>query len=134
MNCPVCKLAMIAVERDGVETDYCINCRGLWFDRGEVELLAEKHGLVLDAVALDKEAAATAAETKRHCPRCNQKMHKIQVGDAARVLIDCCPDGQGMWFDHRELGALIDHSAPRDPGSSQPLIRFLTETFGSKGG
>jgi Zn-finger nucleic acid-binding protein len=29
-------------ERQGVEIDYCPNCRGVWLDRGELDKLIEK--------------------------------------------------------------------------------------------
>ena len=37
MNCPVCSIAMRVSERDGVDIDYCPQCRGVWLDRGELE-------------------------------------------------------------------------------------------------
>lgn len=44
MDCPVCKKSLIVVERDNIELDYCIACKGFWFDAGELGLLAEKIG------------------------------------------------------------------------------------------
>jgi Zn-finger nucleic acid-binding protein len=29
-------------ERQGVEIDYCPNCRGIWLDRGELDKLIER--------------------------------------------------------------------------------------------
>ena len=35
MKCPVCKDAKLAIaERQGIEIDYCHECRGVWLDRG----------------------------------------------------------------------------------------------------
>ena len=42
MDCPVCKNAMIVLELDEVEVDYCADCRGVWLDSGELELLLEE--------------------------------------------------------------------------------------------
>ncbi len=39
MDCPVCKNAMITLELQEVEIDYCIDCGGIWLDAGELELL-----------------------------------------------------------------------------------------------
>lgn len=41
MICPVCKEPMVVLELDQVEIDHCINCGGIWFDAGELELLLE---------------------------------------------------------------------------------------------
>lgn len=38
MKCPHCKdLAVVMTERQGVEIDYCPQCRGAWLDRGELD-------------------------------------------------------------------------------------------------
>jgi Zn-finger nucleic acid-binding protein len=29
-------------ERQGIEIDYCPNCRGVWLDRGELDKIIEK--------------------------------------------------------------------------------------------
>lgn len=40
--CPSCQELLIAVDRDGVEIDYCPNCRGVWLDRGELDKIIER--------------------------------------------------------------------------------------------
>ncbi|MFN7160774.1 MAG: zf-TFIIB domain-containing protein [Candidatus Gracilibacteria bacterium] len=42
MNCPVCNVALVMSERQGVEIDYCPQCRGVWLDRGELDKIIEK--------------------------------------------------------------------------------------------
>jgi hypothetical protein len=43
MNCPVCKNAQLVLsERQGIEIDYCPNCRGVWLDRGELDKIMER--------------------------------------------------------------------------------------------
>ncbi len=37
MLCPLCKVPLQTAERHGVEIDYCLQCRGVWLDRGELE-------------------------------------------------------------------------------------------------
>lgn len=40
MKCPVCKdKTLLMSERQGVEIDYCPECRGVWLDRGELDKL-----------------------------------------------------------------------------------------------
>ena len=31
-------------ERQGIEIDYCPNCRGVWLDRGELDKIIERSG------------------------------------------------------------------------------------------
>ncbi len=43
MKCPACKDATLALtERQGIEIDYCQQCRGVWLDRGELDKLIER--------------------------------------------------------------------------------------------
>ena len=37
MKCPRCYTDMKAEDRQGVEIDYCPECRGVWLDRGELQ-------------------------------------------------------------------------------------------------
>jgi hypothetical protein len=42
MNCPVCNVALVMSEKQGVEIDYCPKCRGVWLDRGELDKIIER--------------------------------------------------------------------------------------------
>lgn len=42
MPCPVCGVALVMSERQGVEIDYCPQCRGVWLDRGELDKIIER--------------------------------------------------------------------------------------------
>lgn len=44
MPCPVCKVPLVMSERQGVEIDYCPQCRGVWLDRGELDKIIERAG------------------------------------------------------------------------------------------
>ncbi|OGR03337.1 MAG: hypothetical protein A2511_10710 [Deltaproteobacteria bacterium RIFOXYD12_FULL_50_9] len=44
MKCPVCTTAdLLMSERQGVEIDYCPQCRGIWLDRGELDKIIERY-------------------------------------------------------------------------------------------
>lgn len=42
MNCPTCNVELRITDRQGVEIDYCPQCRGVWLDRGELDKLIER--------------------------------------------------------------------------------------------
>ncbi|MCC6730510.1 MAG: zf-TFIIB domain-containing protein [Chthonomonadales bacterium] len=42
MNCPACSAPLQLTERQGVEIDYCPQCRGIWLDRGELDKLIDR--------------------------------------------------------------------------------------------
>jgi uncharacterized protein len=40
--CPACRVNLVMSERQGVEIDYCPQCRGVWLDRGELDKILER--------------------------------------------------------------------------------------------
>ena len=43
MKCPVCKdVTLLMSEKNGVEIDYCPECRGIWLDRGELDKIINR--------------------------------------------------------------------------------------------
>ncbi|TPK76808.1 hypothetical protein FJ527_14690 [Mesorhizobium sp. B2-4-18] len=42
MVCPSCRVALVMSERQGIEIDYCPQCRGVWLDRGELDKIIER--------------------------------------------------------------------------------------------
>lgn len=59
MQCPVDGTTLAMADRQGVEIDYCPQCRGVWLDRGELDKL------------IDREAGAgpVTASRERERPR-----------------------------------------------------------------
>ncbi len=43
MNCPACEsVKLVMSERQGIEIDYCPQCRGVWLDRGELDKIIDR--------------------------------------------------------------------------------------------
>jgi uncharacterized protein len=42
MKCPKCNVMLVMAERQGIEIDYCPECRGVWLDRGELDKIIER--------------------------------------------------------------------------------------------
>lgn len=54
MKCPTCTdSALIMSDRQGVEIDYCPQCRGVWLDRGELDKLIERSATMAPPPARD---------------------------------------------------------------------------------
>lgn len=135
MKCPACSNLMIVVEHENIELDYCMDCSGVWFDAGELELLLESMELEGSSLSLDSiltSPEAKSSEKKRKCPICRQKMKKATVGHEPEVLIDACQRGDGLWFDKGEVGQLITQLPDKPSGESDSqgrVITFLGEVF-----
>ncbi len=44
MRCPTDDTALLMSERNGIEIDYCPECRGVWLDRGELDKIIDRAG------------------------------------------------------------------------------------------
>lgn len=64
MQCPVCTTqALVMSERQGIEIDYCPQCRGVWLDRGELDKIIERSAA---ATASVRAAPAPPPPEVRH--------------------------------------------------------------------
>ena len=55
MNCPVDGRKLLLTHREGIELDYCPECRGIWFDRGELDKVIERTNLQLTAASVPRD-------------------------------------------------------------------------------
>lgn len=44
MKCPIDNATLQMTTREGVEIDYCPECRGVWLDRGELDKIIDRSG------------------------------------------------------------------------------------------
>ena len=42
MKCPTDDALLVMSDRNGIEIDYCPQCRGVWLDRGELDKIIER--------------------------------------------------------------------------------------------
>lgn len=59
MTCPRCNVPLNISQRQGVETDVCPDCRGVWLDRGELDKIINRYE------AFDREDERTNYEEYR---------------------------------------------------------------------
>lgn len=81
MPCPVCRVPLVMSERQGVEIDYCPQCRGVWLDRGELDKILERSAQVAPPPSAQQTAAAPEpyydrAQGSRHAQPWAQGHHK----------------------------------------------------------
>lgn len=69
MTCPHCDVNLLMTERQGVEIDYCPECRGVWLDRGELDKILERSHAEVGAVAPMASSAPAAPAPPRDSGR-----------------------------------------------------------------
>jgi Zn-finger nucleic acid-binding protein len=62
MDCPVDGTTLLMSERQGIEIDYCPECRGVWLDRGELDKLIEREQQWVDVQVEDARTRAPRPE------------------------------------------------------------------------
>jgi len=126
MDCPVCKEAMMVIEYEKIELDYCDSCRGVWLDEGELDLLFGNHQITHGFLTSGNPAKAQG-ETSRLCPICDTVMKKAVTGGSESVVYDHCPEEHGLWFDHGELLSVLQQGILA--GEEAVVVQWLREIF-----
>jgi Zn-finger nucleic acid-binding protein len=112
VDCIRCGGEMEKRAEGGVLLDHCRACNAVWLDAGELESLevgAAKPPALLEA----ERAAETEAEARRSvsavglCPRCQRG---LEVRSIHGIEVDQCHHCGGIFFDHRELPAVLARS------------------------
>lgn len=104
-SCPKCPYgALLPTDSGrGFAVDECPDCKGRWYDLGELGKAAA------DPARFEKACQGWPLRprpTERRCPRCGVVM--VNGGLANELLrVDCCPACRGFWVDPGEL-RLID--------------------------
>ncbi len=129
MNCPRCKSSLIVVEYHDIELDWCPCCEGLWFDRGEMELVVARLGG--STVVAANAAPAHTREARLKCPLCRTGMEKRSLGSPPVVIADMCRSCGGLWLDHGELEQVVSQAQDGDV-EADPVLEHLRDTFGSR--
>ncbi|MFN8675091.1 MAG: zf-TFIIB domain-containing protein [Thermomicrobiales bacterium] len=57
MKCPIDGSELRISDRQGIEIDYCPQCRGIWLDRGELDKLLDRNAQAQSAAPAVRDAA-----------------------------------------------------------------------------
>jgi hypothetical protein len=125
--CPICHEPLVAFELDGVEIDRCVDCRGVWLDAGELELIAGRAGAPRGELSRALSEARGQRHGKRRCPRCPRKLRVIHVEGSSLVELDRCPAGHGFWLDAGEMESLI---GAFETGEEGAVASFFGDFYG----
>jgi Zn-finger nucleic acid-binding protein len=66
MQCPVCRVPLAMSDRQGIEIDYCPQCRGVWLDRGELDKIVERSAAQMPAAASQAPSSAPQPSAPLH--------------------------------------------------------------------
>ncbi len=112
LSCPGCKNPLKQSNNKGVRVDECENCKGIWFDEGELKAArdnTDKYLRWLDFVIFEeKPGKYSTSESNRQCIRCEEKLRTLTFMHS-KVVIDACPKCKGIWLDNQEFQKIIKY-------------------------
>ena len=110
MKCPVDGTTLSKHSIQSVEVEECQQCRGLWFEKGELRKakdLAEPDMAWLDFDLWSDQDALEVSLSSRKCPVCGKNMAGILYANTG-VTVDCCVEEHGIWLDEKEFESIIE--------------------------
>ena len=137
-HCPKCRTKRLTSARTSkykVDLDYCPSCKGIWFDRGELEILLNTPGETL-------RLPPHAKRSPLICPVCNEAM-RFFFFPRTLVGVEMCPGCKGLWLEpgeFREIGTVTGHlrrsgvyaaEPPERNGLKASLVGWINDTISS---
>ncbi len=105
MNCPRDESILYTDKDHGIEVERCSQCKGAWYDFGELAELEATATTGADALAGMIEYSKRQSELK--CPVCARPMEAFDYR-ANNVELDACPEEHGFWLDAGESDRVRD--------------------------
>lgn len=100
MKCPNCGAEMAPFSMGFLNLDYCDECSGIWFDKGELAFYTESPDDVPDI----ETALAEGEPSERVSPRAEGiVLVEAEYIPGSGLMIDICPESHGVFLDKGEL-------------------------------
>ncbi|MBU4419861.1 MAG: zf-TFIIB domain-containing protein, partial [Proteobacteria bacterium] len=82
MKCPACNdVNLVMSDRQGVEIDYCPECRGVWLDRGELDKIIDRSSAPPTQQRYEKEESKQYTHDSRDYKDRKKKKRKNLLGE-----------------------------------------------------
>ncbi|MGD8291885.1 MAG: zf-TFIIB domain-containing protein [Desulfobacterales bacterium] len=123
MHAQTCHEAMKPLKIGKVEIDECRQCRGIWFDKGE---LAEAKDEVdpdlrwLDFGIWNQEGRFQINAELLRCPRCSNTSMRTINFQGPDIDITFCAFCEGGWLNAGDFGNILDALSEEAESKSVP--------------
>jgi len=120
MKCPVDGTELKIADRQGIEIDYCPQCRGVWLDRGELDKIIERGAAAETRISPAAPARAYPAEAYR--PDDDDSGYDKRKNDEVYRRYDD--------DDHDEVDKRYDPNDPRYKKKKKSFLGDMFDIFG----
>lgn len=125
MNCPTCQSALNPLRIGEVQIDECPECRGIWFDKGE---LTEARDEVdpdlrfMDFEIWNRREDFDIGTGPIDCPRCRDVPLRTVNFREPDIDIIFCPSCEGVWLHAGDFHKI--HQTLRDEAASKSISDY----------
>ena len=107
MQCPKCpRSPLVPTHVQAIEVDRCEMCGGIWFDK--YELIPVLHESLPELTTLRGRSAPGRMNQKHgRCPQDAAGLIRVSSTFGNSVIVDTCPQCQGVWLDGGEFDSLL---------------------------
>jgi Zn-finger nucleic acid-binding protein len=129
MECPIDGTTLETHTIHSINIEECAQCRGLWFEEGELRKAKDESDPDLNWLDFDlwsDQESFKADWSSRKCPQCGKNMATISYA-ATGVKVDYCAEGHGIWLDKGEFQAIIE--ALETEASSMTVSGYVTASL-----
>lgn len=108
MQCPKCETVLLtSTIVSQISVDRCDECGGIWFDDQElIPLLRQNPHLLRPLRGASDTRQLTLKKGK--CPRDASMLLRVYSHRNQQVVLDSCPQCQGVWLDGGEFDKLLN--------------------------
>ena len=112
MKCVDCPGQLKQVDYNSIKIEECSSCRGIWFDRGELDKAKDQTDEDLRWLDFDPfgdEANQFLVDSKnRACPRCSANMDSLSY-EKSKVIINKCLVCYGIWVPQGQFKKIVKY-------------------------
>lgn len=111
MKCYSCGTEMATEEYEEITIEVCPVCQGVWLDKGELEEIVKIREERFDQSQIDQvnlkcdvtKIPMGGLRKEVVCPKCELQMNPVNYSYCSGIIIDKCPNDDGVWLDKGEI-------------------------------
>ncbi|MCS7243777.1 MAG: zf-TFIIB domain-containing protein [Candidatus Calescibacterium sp.] len=111
LTCPNCQNSMKKLSirmkgellQENLQLDFCQECEGIWFDRGELIKSLEIDIKDISKFFPSRTKQSIKGTGRRICPLCQRQLSLINYSKDSNIWVDICSNGCGIFLDSGEL-------------------------------
>jgi Zn-finger nucleic acid-binding protein len=123
MDCPNCEIPLRRFNIGSVSLDECSRCKGIWFDKNELEEAKDEIDPDLRWMNMHiwhQQPRFQLTDQLHDCPKCKKVTMQLITYQEPDVDVSYCPFCEGSWLDVDDFEKIIDALGKEADSRSAP--------------